>query len=407
VRIEDSKITVEIDNKQVIFFNGITPLKLSPEPFHLDTGGKPLTIMHLSLFRRKLRPRVISGDDFFREKMYAKAAELYLKVARDHPDLKVSREALFKAGLCLEYDKDYEKAVSVFRKFTKKDGSLYLRALCHIWLCYIHMNNLDAANALYTTIQRDFSLYDMFSQVPFDSLHAIFTYYVEQAERQDDMEKSIGLLERAIDTAEFLGLDEEAFDTRNKIGEIYQQKKDFHRAIAEFRRAQAAYPHLQSKCAWNQMKIAEMCRLMKEIPACIKEYQKVILRYPDQDIQKSWAMLWLAEIAVTEEGKKPEEIAAAYTSSRIAEGLPSLAAEALFAGRDVPAPEKIDSFFRNDILYFTAVNRLAHGKTRAARDLLRKALLLSRENDWPEELIKRRLDKLDKMEKTGAEQPVF
>jgi len=403
--IEDSRITVKINNRKVIYFNGIMPLKLSKRLFTLDPGENRMEISRISLFCKKLRPRIISGDNFFREKMYSKAAGLYIKVAEDHPDLKISREALFKAGFCYERTTHYRKAISVFSNFSKKDGPLYLRALCHIWLCYIYMNDTENADRQYNRVKEDFSLYDMLSQVPFNSLNSIFGYYVEEAEKEETVPKSISHFEKAIDTADFLGLKQEAFDTRNRIGEIFQEHNEFKKAAAEFRRAQAEHPDLIFKCAWNQMKIAEMHRLMNDIEGCIKEYQKVILRYPDQEIQKSWAILWLAEIAISHNRVKSTD--SLCDPDLISPGLPSAALDILLKNGDVPDIEEIDPFFRNDILYFKAVSLLFRGEKEAAFSFLQKALLASRKNDWPENLIKQKLNLLEKDDSTDTITPVF
>jgi tetratricopeptide (TPR) repeat protein len=404
IMIEDSSISVKVNRDKLLFFDGIIPFKTTKMPFTLDPAGAKLEISSISLFSKKFPARTISGDDFFRDRSYDKALDLYLKTVDDYRGQPISREALFKAGLCYELLAEYKKALDVYVQFTREDGVFYPRAQSHIWLCYISLNDFENADIQYNRFREDYTLFEMLSQVPFSTLYTIFEYYQDEAAKKKTFKDAISLYEKAVDTANFLGLYNEGYDTINQIGELYRAAGDFDKAISIFRRAQGEYPDLISKSAWNQMRIGEVYRLMGDIPAAMKEYGKVIQRYPGEESQKAWASLWLAEMALAQGNReKAEHIC---YSAKLPAGLPVAASQVLLQNAEISEFNTIPAYFKNDLLYFKAVASLSEGRKDQAYDLLKNALLVGRKNDWPEALIKKKLAEMESKSKPEVG-PIF
>ncbi len=405
IMIEDTTISVKVNRDKLLFFNGIIPFKTTSASFSLNPENKEMRISSMSLFTKQFPARTISGDDFFRDRMYDKALDLYLKTADDYKGQSISREALFKAGLCHELRGRYSEAIGIFSGFTRSDGTFYPRALSHIWLCYIHLNDFKNAEILYNRFKEDFTLYEMLAQVPFSTLYTIFQYYQSEAAKQQVFSEAISYYEKAVDTANFLGLEKEGYETINLIGEQYRSAGDYEKAIVVFRRAQAEYPELTSKSAWNQLRIGEVYRLMEDIPSASKEYRKVIQRYPDEEEQKAWASLWLAEMAITYQ-RDLDLARVICRSAKFKQTLHITASQALLDNAEISDLNTIPSYFKNDILYFKAVSSLYSGNRKKAFELLKSALMVGKKNDWPESLIKKRLAELESEKKPDLG-PIF
>ncbi|MFH1708675.1 MAG: serine/threonine-protein kinase [Planctomycetota bacterium] len=389
VKVEESRVTVMIDGLTAVFFNGITPMETTTVPFRLVPDGLAVHLSSLTLFRRKQAPRSISGDTYFSEKMFAKARQYYTKVAEDHPGLDTAREARFKTGLCHEIEGDHAAAAALFRTFTSADGIWYPRALCHLWLCLILQEDMTGADLIRARFCENYTLNDLLTQVPFQTLQSIFTHYLKAAETTADPAQAAILLARAADTAAYLGLDDEAFDTRTRIADLYLARGEYERAKAELRQAQADHPGLTAKRAWNQLRIAEACRLSGDLAGTEREYHKVLLRFPDETAQRAWALLWLAELALaTGQVEKARDGLAAMPPGQV---LPLQGAAILLDNAPLPDLAAINPYFRNDLLYFKAVALAGAHQDEESREMLRQALLAGRANDWPNELIRRRL----------------
>jgi tetratricopeptide (TPR) repeat protein len=354
-----------------------------------DPAAAQISELVLERQRQGLTVSALAPADMLRQDgRFERALSLYDGFLADHADSPQARDALLRAGLCLEALGRDQLALERFLRVAQEnrlDRRYVTLATFHAWACALRLGRLDEAERLFAALRRDYRADQLLTHVPVDAARRLVDDHLSRADtlRSTDLPRALDLFTAGADVAAYLQLHERGALALTGAGDVLLAMDDPRSALVRYQAVADAPAMPASWRSKARLKLAEALRLADRPDEAIVAYRQAGETAGAE--LAPWAWLWLGDL-LAERGDRAE----AETAWRqIAEdaGMAGRFARALLGAEALPAEAPADPWYANDDAFVRARLAQQAGDRTAMTEHLRAAAT----GDWPAPLARRLL----------------
>jgi tetratricopeptide (TPR) repeat protein len=337
---------------------------------------------------------LVPADTLRQDGRFERALAMYDAFRADHPDSPLARDALLRAGLCLEELGRHELALDYFNQViqaNRHDPRYLLVATFHAWACQLRLGRRDDAESSFIALRRDYPVEQLLAHIPAEAPQQLLDDYFSRALKlaPADPVRARDLYLSAVDIATYLKQNERAAEARASAGDLLRGFGDLIGAEGLYRinaeDSQLA-DHLRAKA---RLKLAETLRLDGRSQESIEQYHQLLSHAALGPV----ANLWLGDL-LNELGDDGGATAC-WEQAALDQGLSGTYARALLRRTTISRTDVTDPWYANDTAFMLARIAQQEGDQPAAIEHLRRAAQAPVAGDWPSPLAESLLRDLE------------